>query len=86
MHIAALSFHLVEVSQVAAVCHILVEASLHVNAISFECILVLYHLVKNMQKRGMLSILLQPYTLFIFISLVPTCFGFKYRCFYRKES
>ena len=34
----------------------------------------------------MLSILLQPYTLFIIISLVPTCLGFKYLCLYRNGS
>jgi hypothetical protein len=46
-----------------------------VNAFTFESILVLYHLVKNMQKRGMMSILLQPHILFIFSSMHPHALG-----------
>jgi hypothetical protein len=85
MHISALSFPLVEVSQVAAICYILVEASLHMNAIYFESILVLYHLIQEHVKEEYVFLWLQSCTLFIFSSLVPTCLGFKHLCFCWKE-
>ena len=48
----------------AAVCHHLVEASLHVNAFSFECILSLFHLVQELVREGyVVHVFIATYTL-----------------------
>ena len=86
MHISALAIHFCWSWQVAAVI-ILQDASLHVNAFIWENILVLYLLIQEHVKEGYaVHFITATFTLFIFSTLVPTCLGFEYLCFYRKES